>query len=182
MQAMRRLLERAGTAVAAAAAVTVAVVACSQTVGGTAERASPGVPNPDRSYGYVDDRCGLLHDDSVKDLLRAKALVKPFSGAVCQYLLSVDDGLVDVVFSWFDKGALDRERRVATDRGSRITDADVERHPAFLAQRPDNPKACSATAAAGHGVLTWWVQFRPQAGDACAAAEKLLAATLSADQ
>lgn len=159
----------------------VAVAACSQTVGGTAEQARPGVPDPNRSYGYVDDRCGLLHDDTIKELIGASSLVRPFSGAVCQYLLTAGEGLVDVVFSWFDTGSFERERAVAGGRGSRITDKTIDRHTAFLAQRPDNPNACSATAAAGSGVLTWWVQFRPHAGDPCAAAAKLLSATLSAD-
>ncbi|MDT5339441.1 MAG: hypothetical protein QOD90_4946 [Mycobacterium sp.] len=178
---MHGLVGRGVTAVAAATAAMVAVAACSQTVGGTAERARPGVPDPQRSYGYVDHRCGLLHDDAIKDLLGANSLVKPFSGAVCQYVLSADAGLIDVVFSWFEQGSIDRERAVATDRGSRITETDVARHPAFLAQRPDNSNACSATAAAGSGVLTWWVQFRPSEDDPCTAAEKLLSATLSAD-
>jgi hypothetical protein len=178
---MRGLVGRGAAAVAAAAVVTLAAAACTQTVGGTAERARPVVPDAARSYGYADGRCGLLHDDTIKDLLAANSVVRPFSGAVCQYLLTADAGLVDVVFSWFDKGSVDRERGVATDRGSRIIDRDVARHPAFLAQRPDNPNACSATAAAGSGVLSWWVQFRPAAGDPCEAAEKLLSATLSAD-
>ncbi|MGZ6725618.1 MAG: DUF3558 domain-containing protein, partial [Solirubrobacteraceae bacterium] len=40
----------------------------------------------------------------------------------------------------------------------------------------------SATAAAGAGVLSWWVQTRAKAdADPCADAEKLLAATLSSD-
>ena len=82
----------------------------------------------------------------------------------------------------FDSGTIDRERSVAEQRGSRITEIDVARHPAFLAQRQDNPAACAATAAAAPGVLTWWVQYRsagPQ--DPCDGAEKLLSATLSAD-
>jgi hypothetical protein len=175
------MVGRGGTAVAVAAVGMIAVAACSQTVGGSVERARPGLGDRERSYGYVDDRCGLLHDESVRDLLGANTLVRPFSGAVCQYLLAANDGLVDVVFSWFERGSVDRERGVATGRGAHITDEEVERHPAFLAQRPDAPTACSATAAAGTGVLTWWVQFRTQTGDPCAAAEKLLAATLAAD-
>lgn len=171
---------RVGRAFAAVTAVA-AAAACSQTVGGTAERVRPRVPDPDRSFGYVDERCGLLHDDAIQELLGANSIVKPFSGAVCQYVLTTDEGVVDVVFSWFDTGSVDRERSVAVERGSRITDGDVERHPAFVAQRLDNPNACAATAGAGPGVLTWWVQYRPGAGDPCAAAEKLLSATLSAD-
>lgn len=139
------------------------------------------MPDPERSYGYVDERCGLLGDDSIADLLGADSVVKPFSGAVCQYVLATGEGLVDVVFSWFDTGSFDRERTLAAERDARITDKEVERHPAFLAQRPDNPNACAATAAAGPGVLTWWVQFRPRVADPCEAAEKLLSATLSAD-
>ena len=49
----------------------VTVAGCSQTVGGTAQRAHPGVPDPDRSYGYVDDRCGLLDDSSIQETLGA---------------------------------------------------------------------------------------------------------------
>jgi hypothetical protein len=167
----------------AAATVAAAVtVGCSQTVTGDAQRARPSVPDPDRSYGYVDDRCGLLTDDSIKQALGAESVVRPYSGAVCQYVLAKKTGLIDVVFSWFETGSLDRERGLAAQRGATITDADVERHPAFLAEvRGDHP-ACSATAAAGTGVLTWWVQFRPTTDEQpCPAAKKLLAATLSSD-
>jgi hypothetical protein len=166
-------------AVMVAAAVT---VGCSQTVTGDAQRARPSVPDPDRSYGYVDDRCGLLTDDSIQQALGADSIVRPYSGAVCQYVLARKTGLVDVVFSWFETGSFDRERGLAAQRGATITDTDVERHHAFLAEVGGDHAACSATAAAGTGVLTWWVQFRPvTGGEPCQAAEKLLAATLSSD-
>jgi hypothetical protein len=154
-------------------------VGCSQTVAGTVQRARPSAPDPDRDYGFFDDQCGLLLDDSIKETLAAERITRPYSGAVCQYVLARKSGLIDVVFSWFDAGSLDRERTVATQRGAQITDVDVERHPAYLARA--GVAACSATAAAGSGVLTWWVQFRPQGDDPCVAAQKLLAATLSAD-
>lgn len=166
--------------VAVTAAVT--AVGCTQTVDGNAQRARPAVPDPGRSYGFVDDRCGLLLDDSIKELLRADSIERAYIGAVCQYVLAAPAGLVDVVFSWFETGSFERERALAERRGSQLTDTDVARHPAFLAQRPGNEAACSATAAAGPGVLTWWVQFRPQhSEDPCKAAEDLLSATLSAD-
>jgi hypothetical protein len=161
---------------------TVTVAACAQTLDGSARRAQPGVPDPERSYGYVDDRCGLLLDSTIQDALGADSVVRPYSGAVCQYVLVRQQGLVDVVFSWFETGTLDRERDLATERGARVLDTDIERHPAFTATTEENPAACAATAAAGTGVLTWWVQFRPGAGaDACRDAETLLAATLSSD-
>jgi hypothetical protein len=167
----------------AAAVTLVAAVAvgCAQTVTGVAERARPAVPDPDRNYGYVDNRCGLLTDITVQETLGADRVVRPYSGAVCQYVAGRDTALMDVVFSWFESGSFDRERGLAVQRGAKITDTDVERHPAFIAKL-DNGAACSATAAAGSGVLTWWVQFRPLAGaDPCQSAQKLLAATLSAD-
>jgi hypothetical protein len=167
------------------AAVTVAAavaVGCSQTVTGSAEKARPGVPDPDRSYGYVDNRCGLLTDQTIAQTVGADSVVRPYSGAVCQYVLARQNGLIDVVFSWFETGSFDRERRLAEQRGAAITNTDVERHPAFLAALGGEHAACSATAAAGTGVLTWWVQFRPQVGgDPCQAAQHLLAATLSSD-
>lgn len=166
--------------VAVTAVVTVA--GCSQTVSGTARRAQPGVPDPNRSYGYVDDRCGLLADGSIQEVIGADDVVRPYSGAVCQYVLSRDSALIDVTFSWFESGDIDRERALATERGAKVTEKVVERHVAFMARRDTTGAACSATAAAGTGVLSWWVQFRGQTtGDPCKEAEKLLSATLQSD-
>ena len=160
----------------------VTVSGCSQTVSGTARRAHPAVPDPERSYGYVDDRCGLLEDSSIQEMLAADNVVRPYSGAVCQYVLERDSGTVDVVFSWFETGNLDRERTLAEQRGAQITDKVVERHQAFLARRDTTGAGCSATAAAGPGVLSWWVQIRGKSGiDTCKDAEKLLAGTLSSE-
>ncbi|MDV3127641.1 DUF3558 domain-containing protein [Mycobacterium sp. 21AC1] len=183
----------------AAVAVTALVTAtgCSHTVAGTAQRAQPGVPDPDRNYGYVDDRCGLLLDSSIQEILGADNVVRPYSGAVCQYVLSrtaagapagPDGGagaplnMLDVVFSWFESGSLERERAVAQERDAQITDTVVERHQAFLARRDVTGAACSATASAGTGVLSWWVQFRGQpGGDPCKDAELLLSRTLQSE-
>jgi Protein of unknown function (DUF3558) len=164
--------------------VTAAVIVagCSQTVSGTALRADSGVPDPNRSYGYVDDRCGLLVDSSIQQAMGADHIVRPYSGAVCQYVLARGSAMVDVTFSWYETGSLDRERTLATDRGATVTEKVVERHQAFLARRDTTGAACSATAAAGTGVLSWWVQFRGQPnGDPCKDAEKLLTATLQSD-
>lgn len=176
----------------------VAVAGCSHTVSGTAQRADSGGAGTDRGYGYVDDRCGLLVDSSVQVLLKADDIVRPYSGAVCQYVLSRKAGpnvsagpdvgagappvMLDVVFSWFESGSLARERAVAQDRKAQITDTVVERHQAFLARRDITGAACSATAAAGSGVLSWWVQFRGQnSGDPCKDAQMLLSKTLQAE-
>ena len=166
--------------VAVTAVVTVA--GCSQTVSGTARRAQSAVPDPNRSYGYVDDRCGLLVDGSIQQTIGADHIVRPYSGAVCQYVLARGSAMVDVTFSWYETGSLDRERVLATERGATITEKVIERHQAFLARRDTTGAACSATAAAGTGVLSWWVQFRGQPnGDPCKDAEKLLTATLQSD-
>jgi hypothetical protein len=170
--------------VAVAAVTAAAIVAgCSSTVSGIARRAHPGASDPTRSYGYVDDRCGLLLDSSVQETLAADDVVRPYSGAVCQYVLTQAGRTIDVTFSWFESGSLEREKTLATDRGATITGTDVERREAFLARRDTTGAACSATAAAGIGVLSWWVQFRGQSGgaDPCKDAEKLLSATLRSD-
>jgi Protein of unknown function (DUF3558) len=181
-------------AVAVAAVTAVVTVAgCSQTVSGTARRAHPTVPDPERSYGYVDDRCGLLQDSSIQEMLGADNVARPYSGAVCQYVLERDSvpdvgagapptTMIDVTFSWFETGNLDRERTLAEQRGAQITATVVERHQAFLARRDTTGVGCSATAAAGPGVLSWWVQIRGKSDvDTCKDAEKLLAATLSSE-
>lgn len=177
-----RWRDRYFAAVAAAAVAAVAVAGCSSTVTGTAERAQPAVPDPDRNYGYVDDRCGLLLDATIQQTLGAEHVTRPYSGAVCQYVLMRDGGPLDVTFSWFETGSLDRERALAEERGATVTDTDVERHKTFLARRDTTGAACSATAAAGPGVVSWWVQFRARStGDPCKDAEKLLSATLQSD-
>ncbi len=158
------------------------VASCSSTVSGTAQRAQLGVPDPDRSYGYVHDRCGLLADDTVQQTLGADHIVRPYSGAVCQYVLTRGESPIDVTFAWFESGSLDRERALADDRGAEVTDTVIERRPAFLSRRDVTGAACSATAAAGTGVLSWWVQLRDaSSGDPCVDAEKLLSATLQSE-
>jgi hypothetical protein len=179
---MRRRVNSVVAATAAAVTAMTVAAGCAQTVTGSAERAMPGVPDPDRSYGYVEDRCGLLLDTSIQETLGAENVTRPYSGAVCQYVLSRGSAMLDVTYSWFETGTLDRERQVAEQRDADITDVLVERHQAFLARRDTTGAACSATAAAGTGVLSWWVQLRDQAdGDPCGDAQKLLTATLSSD-
>ena len=162
-------------------------VGCSNTVAGQARRAPTGAG--ERGFGYADDRCGLLADSSIQQTLHADHVVRPYSGAVCQYVLSRPaqrpaDGaeMVDVVFSWFASGRLSRERELARRRGAQLTDTLVERREAFLARRDVTGAACAATAAADPGVLSWWVQFRDRAdGDPCRDAETLLSTTLQAE-
>ncbi|GAB3217258.1 DUF3558 domain-containing protein [Mycolicibacterium hippocampi] len=183
---MLRSWERAGRFIIVAVTTTATVAGCTHSVGGTAQRAESEVPDPERSYGYVDDRCGLLDDSSVQDTLQADEITRPYSGAVCQYILSRRSGsgsqTIDVTFSWFGTGSLDRERELAEARGAVVSDIVLERHDAFSARRDITGAACSATAAAGTGVLSWWVQYRgASTGEPCAEAEKLLAATLRSD-
>lgn len=170
-------------AVAVLAVTTVvAATGCSQTVTGTAQRASPRPGDPDRSYGYVDDRCGLLLDSTVSEVVGADNVVRPYSGAVCQYVLSGGSSTIDVTFSWFESGSLERERGLAEQRDAQITDTVVERRQAFLARRTTTGAACSASAAANPGVLSWWVQIRGEpTTDPCKVAEALLSRTLSSD-
>ncbi|ULE33908.1 DUF3558 domain-containing protein [Mycobacterium sp. IDR2000157661] len=173
---------RFGPIAVTAIVAVVTVAGCAETVDGSALRARPEVPDPDRSYGYVDDRCGLLVDETVQETLGADGVTRPYSGAVCQYVLFRGEETVDATYSWFESGTLDRERTVAAERGAEVTDIVVERHEAFTARRDITGAACSATAAAGSGVLSWWVQFRGRsAGDPCAEAEELLSATLRAE-
>jgi Protein of unknown function (DUF3558) len=173
-----------------AVAVSATVAAgCAQHVEGIAQPALSIDADAERSYGYVDDRCGLLMDTSVQEALGADDVVRPYSGAVCQYVMSRQGAMLDVVFAWFDTGSLERERAVAVERGAQVSDTVVERHPAVLARHDTTGAACAATASAGGGVLSWWVQVRergdggmPESGaDPCPDAAKLLSATLKSD-
>lgn len=173
---------RVGPIAVAAVVAVVSVAGCAETVGGNALRAQSDGPDPERNYGYVDDRCALLDDETVQELLRAESVVRPYSGAVCQYVALSGNVTIDATFSWFETGSLDRERALAIERGAVVSETTVERYPAFEARRDVTGAACSATAAAGGGVLSWWVQFRDEsAGDPCAEAVRLLSATLKSE-
>ncbi len=155
---------------------------CSHTVNGSAQLAQPQADESGRNFGYFDDSCGRLTDTTVRDTVQADEVVRPYSGAVCQYVLSRQDTTIDATFSWFDTGTLDRERAAAEARGAQITETVVQRYPAFLARTSSTGISCAATTSADPGVLSWWVQFRNELdGDPCVEAKQLLAATLSSE-
>jgi hypothetical protein len=163
-------------------ATVVTALGCSHTVGGSPQRATYDDSASARGYGYTPDRCGLLQDASVKQIVGADELVRPYSGAVCQYVLMKASTTIDLTYSWFEKGSLDRERALAASNNAQITDTVVERREAFLARRSITGNACSATVATSPGVASWWVQIRGEwPTDPCQIAQNLLARTLSAE-
>jgi hypothetical protein len=172
-----------GLTVAVAVVSTVAAVdGCSRTVAGAPQRVTEKANVADHGYGYTSDRCGLLEDITVQELIEADSLVRPYSGAVCQYILMRQSTVVDLTYSWFETGSLERERALAQANKAQISDALVERHQAFMARRSVTGNACSATAATSPGVASWWVQIRSDAPiDPCQKAQELLSKTLSSD-
>jgi len=162
------------TAIAAA----VGVAGCSHTVSGTAQLSAEGMTQED--YGYQPDRCGLLQDIAVQRIVGADELVRAYSGAVCQYALTKGPTAIDLTYSWFETGSLDRERGVAQSAEAQVTDIVVERHDGFLARRSITGNACSATVGTNPGVAKWWVQIRGQSTvDPCQLAQSLLSKTLT---
>jgi Protein of unknown function (DUF3558) len=170
----------------------VTAAGCSHAVTGSAHRAVEHDDAAARGYGYTDDRCGLLGDSSVQEIVGADNVFRTYSGAVCQYLLTRQSTTVDVTYSWFRTGSLDRERALAQSNSAQITDVEVERRQAFLARRSVTGNACSATAGTNPGVASWWVQIRGDAGldvadgrlraiEPCQLAQTLLSRTLSSD-
>jgi hypothetical protein len=169
--------------VAVTVIVTVALGGgCARTVAGTPQRVMEKANVADHGYGYTADRCGLLEDVTVQQVLGADDVVRPYSGAVCQYILMRQSTVIDLTYSWFEAGSLDRERALAQTNRAQITDALVERHQAFMARQTVTGNACSATAATSPGVASWWVQIRGAAViDPCQKAQELLSKTLSSD-
>lgn len=163
-------------------ATGVTAVGCADTVSGTAQRATQDAGASERGYGYTPDRCGLLQDASVRQIVGADQLVRPYTGAVCQYVLRKASTTIDLTYSWFQTGSLDRERGLAASNNAQITDIMVEHRQAFLARRSITGNACSATVATNPGVASWWVQIRGDwPTDPCQIAQTLLARTLSSD-
>ncbi|MCW2649417.1 MAG: hypothetical protein QOE41_3688 [Mycobacterium sp.] len=172
-----------GLAVAAVVVATpLAAIGCTHSVTGAAQRAVHGDGESGHGYGFSQDRCGLLLDATVQQVLGADHVVRPYSGAVCQYVLLRHSTVIDSTFSWFDTGSLERERALAEQTKAAVSDITVQRHRGFLARRSVTGDGCSATAATNPGVASWWVQIRGNAsGDPCGDAQKLLSETLSSD-
>jgi hypothetical protein len=172
-----------GVLVAAVVALTAAVAAsCTHTVSGTAQRGLDRRAIANKGYGFAGDRCGLLLDSTVAEVLGADKIVRPYSGAVCQYVLAGHGTGIDATYSWLQSGTLDREHTLALQNHAALTDIVVQTHQAFLARRSVTGNACAATAAANPGVVSWWVQIRGDAtADPCPEAQNLLTKTLSSD-
>jgi hypothetical protein len=171
--------------VAVAAVVALAPLAgaaCTQTVTGSARRGLDSHDVASKGYGFAGDRCGLLLDSTVASVVAADKVVRPYSGAVCQYVMSRHSTVIDATFSWFETDTLDRERALAEQDHAQLQDIVMQRHPAFVARRSVTGNACSATAATNPGVVSWWVQIRGDAAaDPCKEAQNLLTKTLSSD-
>jgi hypothetical protein len=171
-----------GLAIAAVVALAPVAAACTQMVNGTAQRGLEPQDRAAKGYGFAGDRCGLLLDTTIASVVGATDVVRPYSGAVCQYVMARNSSIIDATFSWFETGTLDRERALARENHAQLTDVVVQRHQAFLARRSVTGNACSATAATNPGVVSWWVQIRGDAGaDPCKEAQNLLAKTLTSD-
>ena len=156
------------------------VIGCSHTVPGTARRIAHDDVSQ-RGYGYADNRCGLLEDITVQQVVGANHVVRPYTGTLCQYVLTRGSTFIDVTYSWFEAGTLERERGVAQSNRAQIADVVIQNHQAFVARRSMTANACSATAATNPGVASWWVQIRGGSPtDPCQVAQTLLAKTLSA--
>jgi hypothetical protein len=159
-----------------------AVIGCSHTVSGTARRIAHDDAPSQRGYGYANNRCGLLDDTAVKQVVGANHLVRPYTGTVCQYVLTRASTFIDVTYSWFEAGTLERERGIAQSNRAQISDVVIHSHQAFVARRSTTGDACSATAATNPGVASWWVQIRGGSpADPCQVAQTLLAKTLAGD-
>lgn len=175
-------MNRTALAVVVGVSTLMTAVGCSHTVSGTAQRVTHDDSASERRYGYAEDRCGLLQDSSIQQIVGADQLVRPYSGAVCQYVLTRASTFIDVTYAWFETGTLDRERALAQSNNAQISEVELDRHQAFLARRSVTGNACSATAATNPGVASWWVQIRGDSStDPCQVAQTLLAKTLSSD-
>ena len=173
---------RALTVAVMVVTTVVAALGCSHTVSGNPQRATHEDGASARGYGYTPDRCGLLQDVTVQQIVGADQLVRPYSGAVCQYVLMKASTTIDLTYAWFETGRIDRERALAASNNAQISDIVVERREAFLARRSITGNACSATVATSPGVASWWVQIRGQwPTDPCQIAQTLLARTLSSE-
>jgi len=158
------------------------VAGCSVTVAGTPQRVTDDAARSEHEYGYAADRCGMLSDVTVQGIVGGDKLLRPYSGAVCQYVLVRHSTFIDVTYSWFETGSLERERKMAQTNTAQITDMVVQRREGFIARSSVTGNACSATATTNPGVATWWVQTRGDAGiEPCRVAQALLDKTLSSD-
>ncbi|WP_185981867.1 DUF3558 family protein [Skermania sp. ID1734] len=122
--------------------------------------------------------CGLVNVSDVVAAVGAAGGERVGSGAICQWRLDAQSGVVDATFGWFVNGSLDREQTVNSSLGYSVAPAKVSYHRAISISRSDDPGTCAMAADTDSGVVEWWIHFRGDANNPCAAAQTLTAKTL----
>ncbi|APA96762.1 DUF3558 domain-containing protein [Nocardia seriolae] len=127
--------------------------------------------------------CGPLEDPKLAAAIGVSALHRQSSPTICNWTATAaGGGTVDLTYAWLRDDSLSREVQVADQFGYRIERLVAKHFGGMYWRDPKDPGSCAVTVA-DTGTVTWWVQNREHAAqsDPCAAAMKLMDATLSVD-
>lgn len=165
---------------AAALAAVLACTGCGHTVAGSA-RPTGAAGSGSGNFRNLLQECKTVPDRTITQVVGGSSITNEFFGAICRW--SVDNGTAWVTFHWFERGTLATERTTAQRLGYAVADSRVSGVQAITVRPPDDPAACGVTTmATDAGVLGWWVQYRADGRDSCAAAQRLAELSLNRNQ
>ena len=169
-------------------AVTVMLVGCTRTTGGTAVKPGLGgsdVPrnnNSEQQYPNLLKECDVLTTDVLAKTVGADPLdiQSTFVGAVCRWQAANPAGLIDITRFWYEQGSLDNERKVAEGLKYQVENRAIVGVRSIVMKPNDPNGACGVASDAGAaGVVGWWVNPQTPGIDACDMAVKLMELTLA---
>ncbi|MDG3009151.1 DUF3558 domain-containing protein [Rhodococcus sp. D2-41] len=172
---------------AAALVLLLACAGCSHTVTGSARpsgAAGPGTGGSGAEPGNFRNllqECKTVPDQTITQVVGGSSITNEFFGAICRW--SIDNGTAWVTFHWFERGTLATERATTQRLGYAVADSRVSGVQAITVRPHDDPSACGVTTmATDAGVIGWWVQYRADGRDPCAAAQRLAELSLNRNQ
>ncbi|KAA0016770.1 DUF3558 family protein [Antrihabitans cavernicola] len=169
MQRHRRMV------LAAAAALTFGVAACSSNA---SPAASAGDASPDNPL--ID--CRAVTDAEIGVVVDASASKHLIDHTSCTWHAQGPDGATDISFTWSRHATLWTAETAAKQQGYTTEPVDLQHGSGFYARNPHDADECKL-AAEDQGVVTWGVrdENRDVRPDPCNAALQLTNLTVKAD-
>lgn len=146
------------------------------TVPGKPVAVGEGSPNDDSKIAKLLHECELVDNKGITDSVGGDGIERGFFGAICRWDVSGPGGFIKVSYNWYETGTIGNERATLDKLKYPMGNISVRGQQAIRIQRPGDPASCGVTLAApDHGVIGWWVQYRPGSAhkDPCEAATKL---------
>lgn len=171
-------VRRTFSAVVMAAAISAALVSCSDPSTESAQGTNTPTEGQEGTHGPFFPECGGISDEVVEQLTQTSRLVNTAKNSTgCQWLV---DGSVNgphFSFTWFRGSPIARERKVEELSRTKVEDITIEGHSGFIASNIDPQLGnilCEIGIQFGDDFIEWSVSYYSEPfPDSCVVATEL---------